>query len=107
MSIIKFFSVGNGDMAYIKHNSDNFSIIDCCLANDTRDNIIDELKQESRYKSVVRFISTHPDQDHIAGIEDLDDEGLIPNFYVVRNESTKEDETASFKRYCKLRDGDK
>ncbi|CAM4346215.1 hypothetical protein COEX109129_19890 [Corallococcus exiguus] len=31
MSIIKSFSVGNGDMFYIKHNSDNFTIIDCNL----------------------------------------------------------------------------
>jgi len=31
MSIIKSFAVGNGDMFYIKHNSDNFSIIDCYL----------------------------------------------------------------------------
>lgn len=28
MSIIKSFSVGDGDMFYIDHNSDNFSIID-------------------------------------------------------------------------------
>ena len=27
MSIIKSFSVGDGDMFYIDHNSDNFSII--------------------------------------------------------------------------------
>ena len=29
MSIIKSFSVGNGDMFYIEHNSDNFSVVDC------------------------------------------------------------------------------
>lgn len=27
MSIIKSFSVGDGDMFYIDHNSDNFSIM--------------------------------------------------------------------------------
>ena len=36
MSIIKSFSVCDdngeaGDMFYIKHNSSNFTIIDCCL----------------------------------------------------------------------------
>ena len=29
MSIVKSFSVGNGDMFYIKHNTDNFTTIDC------------------------------------------------------------------------------
>ena len=29
MSIIKSFSVGEGDMFYIQHNSDNFTVIDC------------------------------------------------------------------------------
>lgn len=29
MSIIKSLSVGNGDMFYIKHDSSNFTIIDC------------------------------------------------------------------------------
>ena len=37
MSIIKSYSVGNGDMFYIKHGTDNFSIIDCCLYNDKKD----------------------------------------------------------------------
>ncbi len=30
MSIVKSFSVGDGDMFYIEHNSDSFTIIDCC-----------------------------------------------------------------------------
>lgn len=107
MSIIKFFSVGNGDVAYIRHNSDSFSIVDCCLNDDNRERIIQEIKENSIDKGVVRFISTHPDEDHIAGIQHLDDRRLISNFYVVKNEATKEDETESFKRYCELRDGPK
>ncbi len=106
MSIIKSLSVGNGDMMYIKHGSDNFTIIDCCLNNETKDRIIDEIKQEQQGKGITRFISTHPDDDHIRGIADLDDALKIVNFYVVKNEATKPDETESFKRYCALRDGD-
>ncbi len=34
MSLVKSFAVGNGDMFYIRHNSDSFSIIDCCLSDD-------------------------------------------------------------------------
>ena len=107
MSIIKSFSVGDGDMFYINHNSDNFSIIDCCLDESTREEIVTELKQEAKHKGITRFISTHPDEDHIQGIEYLDRNMPIANFYCVQNEATKDEETTSFKRYCELRDGDK
>lgn len=30
MSIVKSYAVGAGDMFYIRHNTDNFTIIDCC-----------------------------------------------------------------------------
>lgn len=39
MSTIKSFSVGDGDIFYIKHNSDNVSIIDCCLAEEDQKRI--------------------------------------------------------------------
>lgn len=50
MSKVKSFSVGDGDMFYIRHNSDNFTIIDCCLyyKDDVADAIIDEIKQEKK-----------------------------------------------------------
>lgn len=107
MSIIKSFSVGNGDTYYIKHNSDNFTIIDCCLNDDDADDIIDEIKDESAGKGITRFISTHPDEDHILGLAKLDEGISILNFYVVKNEATKPDVTESFERYCQLRDGDR
>lgn len=107
MSKVKSLSVGNGDMFYIKHGSDNFSIIDCCLSDDNKKNIVDELKSESSEKNITRFISTHPDEDHIQKLDYLDDNMPIVNFYCVKNEATKKDETTGFTRYCELRDGDK
>lgn len=107
MSKIKSFSVGNGDMFYIKHNSDNFTTIDCCLSDENKEDIVDELKDESNEIGITRFISTHPDEDHIQILHYLDDEMSIGNFYCVKNEATKTDETDGFKRYKKLRDGDK
>lgn len=104
MSIVKSFAVGNGDMFYIKHNSDNFTIIDCNLSAETAEDRIAELKRESLARGVTRFISTHPDQDHFGGIELLDDAMPIRNFYVVDNQAIKADETESFKHYCSLRD---
>ena len=104
MSIIKSLSVGEGDMFYINHNSDNFTIIDCCMPEENRVDIVKELKSQSRGKGVVRFISTHPDDDHILGLAYLNEEMPIINFYCVKNEATKTDLTNDFEEYCALRD---
>ncbi|MCP8333547.1 hypothetical protein NMF97_17800 [Clostridioides difficile] len=106
MSIIKSFSVGNGDSFYIKHGSDNFTIIDCNFDDENKENIVNEIINESKYKGITRFISTHPDEDHIKGIEYLDERINIKNFYCVKNNATKEDESESFKKYKELRDSD-
>lgn len=109
MGRVKSYYVGDGDMFYIDHNSDNFTIIDCCYTDDDNKKVnFDELESLSDAKGITRFISTHPDEDHIKGLEDLDDRIGILNFYVVKNEAIKKDEeTDSFKRYCKLRDDEK
>lgn len=105
MSIIKSFSVGNGDMFFIDHNSDNFSIIDCCMDDDNKFDITAEIKAKSKSKGITRFITTHPDEDHIHGLKYLDEQLSILNFYCVKNAATKEEETEDFKHYCRLRDG--
>ena len=107
MSVIKSFSVGDGDLCYIRHSSDNFSIIDCNLTGNRDDEIFDELVKQSKDKGVTRYISTHPDQDHFEGIEKIDDRMSVRNFYVVKNQAIKEKESESFKLYKKLRDGDR
>lgn len=104
MAIVKSLAVGNGDMFYIQHNSDNFTIIDCNLTAESANDRIADLKQASKGKGITRFISTHPDQDHFGGIELLDDAMPIINFYVVQNQAIKDEETTSFEHYCKLRD---
>jgi hypothetical protein len=104
VSLVKSFSVGNGDMYYIRHGSDNFSVIDCSLPGDREAAIRAEIVAESRDKGILRFISTHPDQDHISGLVELDDTLGIANFYCVDNSATKASPTADFKRYCELRD---
>lgn len=107
MSVIKSFSVGNGDMFYIKHNSENFTVIDCCLTNENEDRIINEIKEESKEKKITRFISTHPDDDHIRGLKKYNEKIRIINFYCVENKAIKDDETEDFKEYCFLRDDKK
>ena len=107
MSIIKSLSVGNGDMFYIRHNSDNFSIIDCCINEGNKEEILEELKSQSRDKTIRRFISTHPDDDHIRGLQYLNWQMPILNFYCVKNKAVKEYETADFSEYRSLRDSSK
>lgn len=108
MSKVKSFSVGNGDMFFINHNSDNLTTIDCCLTEDVKDDILDEIESESSSKNIKRFISTHPDDDHIGGLVDYDNKFGILNFYRVDNATTKKGtETDDFKRYKKLRDDSK
>ncbi len=106
MTLVKSFATGYGDTYYIRHNSDNFTIIDCHIPGD-RDDIIEEIEKQSRDKGIRRFISTHPDDDHIKGLVRLDDALGLLNFYVVKNKATKPDDTADFDRYCELRDSDK
>lgn len=108
MSIVKSFSVGNGDMFYIDHNSDNFTTIDCCYENeDDRDINFNEMKSLASKKGITRFISTHPDKDHIKGIGKFDEIVGIYNFYCVNNDAKKTDETDNFKKYKELRISDK
>ena len=107
MSIIKSFSVGNGDMFYIRHDADSFSIIDCCMDEDRRLEILQELINESRDKTIRRFISTHPDDDHIRGLEYLNRYMPIENFYCVENRVIKRHATDDFNQYRLLRDSGK
>lgn len=107
MSVVKSYSVGNGDMFYISHNSDNFTIIDCDLNAENAPEILDDLRIARAEKGIHRFICTHPDEDHFGGIERLDDAFPIQNFYVVKNQAIKDNDTASFTRYRALRDGPK
>uniref|UniRef100_E6Q5S0 Metallo-beta-lactamase domain-containing protein n=1 Tax=mine drainage metagenome TaxID=410659 RepID=E6Q5S0_9ZZZZ len=107
MSTIKSLAVGSGDMFYIRHGSDNFSIIDCCLADESREDIVEEIKRASEDKGIVRFISTHPDEDHLRGLRYLDQRINLRNFYCTKNDVIKEDESEDFKHYCTLRDSEK
>ena len=93
-------------MFYIRHNSDNFSVIDCSLPSDRKNEILDELADQSKGKEISRFISTHPDDDHISGLVSYDDRFDILNFYVVKNQATK-NESEDFTRYKSLRDDSK
>ena len=113
MSIVKSFSFSDpnsdirGDMFYIQHDSDNFTVIDCYLkdegeVNGRKEEIINEIKSYSENR-ICRFISTHPDNDHILGIEDLDKEWPIINFYAVENSRPSQENNPSLDKYLALK----
>ncbi len=107
MSIVHCYAVGNGDMFSIRHGTDNCTIIDCNISEESKQRILREIDKQRNGKGITRFISTHPDQDHLTGLKILDDHIDILNFYVVENSATKNEETDDFLRYKNLRDGDK
>lgn len=97
-------------MFYIRHGSDNFTMIDCMLPADDvawRGQIVNELVEQSHDKGITRFISTHPDQDHVQGLEYLDSRLKLLNFYCVKNRAVKDEPTSDFEYYCTLRDDTK
>lgn len=94
-----------GDMFFIKHFNDSFTVIDCNLADGREEEILDRLTEESKGKTIKRFISTHPDNDHILGLEKLVDRLQMPasNFYAVKNDIPANRENASLTRYIDLK----
>lgn len=115
MSIVKSYSFPDGeirgDMFYIKHNTSCFTLIDCFLKecnnrNNRKEEIIQEVCAESKDR-ICRFVSTHPDSDHIAGIEDLDKVWPIVNFYAVRNSIPSDSTNPCRKKYLELLKSDK
>lgn len=94
-------------MFYINHGSDNFTTIDCNLNDDNEHNILNEIALLRAKKTIARFISTHPDEDHIRGIDRFEKKIGIENFYCVKNSATKTDESDNFKKYVELRDSTK
>ncbi len=104
MSVIKSYSVGNGDMFCIRHNSDNFTIIDCCLNDDIKQHVLTDLEALCGSGVMHRFISTHPDEDHIRGLEELNTKVGLWNFSCVSNCAIKKNQSDNFDYYCRLRD---
>lgn len=105
MSLIKSFSVGNGDMFYIDHNADSFSIIDCNL-NNKEEVILTEIKNKHHQKGITRFISTHYDKDHILGLSKLNETISINCFYCVKNQGFKDYEDEDFNTYKELKNSE-
>ena len=79
MSIVKSFSVGYGDMFYIKHGSENFTVIDCYIDDENEDdNLMDEAMADplnlNAQLDVERDPITGEPIDNIFGNKDEDED---------------------------------
>ena len=138
MAIIHFLNVKQGDCSIISHNSGHVTVIDVCNAKPPDAQLEKSIAeaamlekgisgnfqqkkhpvnpisylQDHGIKEVFRYIQTHPDMDHMDGIETLFDEFSPLNFWDTDNK--KEIDYASWENspynkedwqfYKKLRD---
>lgn len=86
---IHFLNVGEGDCTIIEHEDEKISVIDICNGNLTDEDKTDPIAylrkiQNLQYGDkgeIFRFILTHPDMDHMDGIERLYKNFEIINFW--------------------------
>ena len=138
MAIVHFLNVKQGDCSVISHNSGRVTVIDVCNAK-SPDVQIEELTakiaqldsgisgnfqqkkhpvnpisylQDHSINSIFRYIQTHPDMDHMDGIEALFNEFRPINFWDTDNKKEMDDSSwenspyneDDWKFYKKLRD---
>lgn len=113
MSTIYFFNVKNGDCSWIRHDSGRETVIDVCSGNLSTDeqsaslneafakgnyhqknhavNPISYMECKKTNHDIFRFILTHPDMDHMDGLENLFETFDVQNFWDSDNEKEMDD----------------
>ncbi len=114
MATIHFLNVKQGDCSVISHNSDRVTVIDVCNAkppDEQTEKLAEALLgrirgnfqqkrhpvnpisylQDHSIDSIFRYIQTHPDMDHMDGIEALFDEFSPINFWDTDNMKEMDD----------------
>ena len=91
---IHFLNVGKGNCTIIKHPSGRISIIDIDnsrIKNNER-KLTDPIKyvKSVNISRVFRFILTHPDMDHMSGLNGLSNNTEIINFWDTENNKSIE-----------------
>ena len=116
METLHFLNVKQGDCSVIKHNSDRVTVIDVCNAAPVDDDAEASMLRRARMElgvsgnfqqkkypvnpiayltdrhiqSVFRYVQTHPDMDHMDGIEAFFEAFAPANFWDTDNEEEKE-----------------
>lgn len=111
---IHFLNVGKGNCTIIDFPSGNLSMIDIdnSRTNGGLTNPIDYFKTKFNDRSIFRFILTHPDMDHMSGLDELTGTTSISNFWDTEHDKTFADEEwdaspyrqEDWEQYLKLRE---
>lgn len=113
---IHFVNVGKGNCSIIDFPSGHLTVVDIDNSRNTDENEltdpIDYLNTNFKNKNIFRFILTHPDMDHMSGLDELNKNFSIINFWDTDHdkEMSEEDlekapyyEADDWKTYLKLR----
>lgn len=127
MAKIHFLNVDEGDCSIIQHDNGNVTMLDICCGNIEEEvqksfsaeslntglrgnfkqkehptNPVNYLKRHG-IKSIFRYIQTHPDMDHMDGLENLFQNFSIINFWDTENKKKQEfGENGKSGRYLKI-----
>jgi len=90
---IHFLNVGKGNCTIVEFPSNRLSIIDIDNTrihddNETLTDPIEYFSSKFGYSSVFRFILTHPDMDHMSGLDELASKVSILNFWDTEHKKT-------------------
>ena len=89
---VHFLNVGKGNCVVTKFPSGNLSVIDIDNSRVETDNPLQDpiefLEDNYPTESIFRFVLTHPDMDHLSGLNELNQKRTIVNFWDTRNDKT-------------------
>ena len=125
MAVVHFLHVDPGACSVIEHDSGNITMIDICNGNqcppqgrgtfppDTDLCVVNPIQylRDMCVNDIFRFVLTHPDMDHMDGINELFGKFDVTNFWDTDNTREKPDfgnsryNETDWDRYESLRDG--
>ena len=92
---VHFLNVGKGNCTVIKFPSGNLAVID--IDNSKINNETDVLQDPIQFindnypgESIFRFVLTHPDMDHMSGLDELHQNRSITNFWDTKHNKNME-----------------
>lgn len=117
---VDFLNVGKGNCTVIKFPSNRLALIDIDNSfiddeNDTLQDPIEFIDNQYPNKSIFRFILTHPDMDHMSGLDELFSKRTISNFWDTEHDKELDPDKDEFgiydpdnwRRYLDIRDSEK
>ena len=93
---IHFINVGKGNCTVIDFPSGNLTVIDTDNSRNSDENDLTDpveyIKEKFPNRPIFRLIVTHPDMDHLSGMEEIDDNFSVLNFWDTENNKKLSDE---------------